>query len=83
MKTVLITGATRNTGLAIARRFAGQGYAVAITSRDGIAAKNAAEALEKEFSVQLVQNSLLVDRGSENSYMAFCKQDSTPRCRNL
>lgn len=51
MKVVMITGATRNTGLAVARRFAAEGYAVAITSRDGIAAKNAAEALEKEFSV--------------------------------
>lgn len=51
MKIAMITGATRNTGLAVARRFAAEGYAVAITSRDGLAAKKAAEALEKEFSV--------------------------------
>ena len=39
MKTVLITGATRNTGLAIAKRFAREGYAVAVTSRDLQSAK--------------------------------------------
>lgn len=51
MKVALITGATRNTGLATARRFAAQGYAVAVTSRDGAAARETAAALEREFSV--------------------------------
>ena len=39
MKTVFITGATRNTGLAIARRFAREGWNVAISSRDTEVAK--------------------------------------------
>jgi len=51
MKTVLITGATRNTGFAIARRFAAEGYRVAITSRDEASAQEAAEKLSREFSV--------------------------------
>ncbi len=51
MKVALITGATKNTGLAIARRFAAEGYAVAITSRNGAAAHDVAEELAKEYSV--------------------------------
>ena len=51
MKVALITGATRNTGLAIARRFAAEGYAVAITSRDAASAQEAAETLAKEYAV--------------------------------
>lgn len=48
-KTILVTGAVRNTGLAIARRFAADGWAVALTSRDAAAAEAAAKALEAEF----------------------------------
>lgn len=51
MKVVLITGATRNTGLAVAKRFAAEGYCVAVTSRDGAAARETAEALSQEYSV--------------------------------
>lgn len=51
MKVVMITGATRNTGLAIARRFAADGYAVAITSRDGTSAQKTASTLAQEFSI--------------------------------
>lgn len=51
MKTVFITGATRNTGLAIARRFAAEGYNVAISSRDAGTAQVVAELLAKEFSI--------------------------------
>lgn len=51
MKTVLITGATRNTGLAIARRFAKEGYNIAITSRDAASAQATAEALAREYSI--------------------------------
>ena len=47
-KTVLITGAVRNTGWEIAHRFAKEGYGVAITSRDGEEARNAAQRLEQE-----------------------------------
>ena len=54
MKNVLITGATVNTGLAIARRFAKEGYGVAVTSRDEAKAREAAEKIAKEFSVPAV-----------------------------
>ena len=48
-KTILVTGAVRNTGLAIARRFAADGWAVALTSREQAAAEATAKALESEF----------------------------------
>ena len=51
MKTVLITGATRNTGLAIARHFAKEGWNVAITSRDESSAQAAAAALAAEYPI--------------------------------
>lgn len=51
MKTVFITGATRNTGLAIARRFAKEGYSIAVSSRDASAAQDTARLLINEFSV--------------------------------
>ena len=54
MKNVLITGATVNTGLAIARRFAKEGYGVALTSRDKAKAQEVAEQIAKEFSVPAV-----------------------------
>ena len=44
-RTVFVTGGVRNTGLAIARRFAREGWNVAISSRD---ARAAAETAEKE-----------------------------------
>lgn len=53
MKTVLITGGTRNTGLAIARRFAREGWQVALTSRDEKAAGDTAAALENEFGIKV------------------------------
>ena len=48
-KTVFITGATKNTGLAIARRFAADGWNVSVTSRDRAAAEETARALAAEF----------------------------------
>ena len=51
MKSVLITGATANTGFAIARKFAKEGYAVGITSRDLEQAVSAAKKIAEEFSV--------------------------------
>ena len=50
-KAVFVTGATVGTGLAIAKKFAADGYAVFITSRDGAKAQAVAEELGKEFSV--------------------------------
>lgn len=52
MKTVLITGATRNTGLAIAKRFAKDGFQIALTSRDLASAESTAKTIEKEFGVK-------------------------------
>ena len=52
MKTVFITGATKNTGLAIARRFAEAGYHVAISSRSEAAAESTAEQLAAEFGIR-------------------------------
>lgn len=48
-KVVLITGATRNIGLAIAKRFAKEGYHVCITSRKGEVAEQAAQEISEEF----------------------------------
>lgn len=48
MKTVFVTGATRNTGWAIARRFAADGWNVVLTSRDAARASAAAERLAGE-----------------------------------
>lgn len=48
-KTMLVTGATKNTGWAIARRFAADGWNVALTSRDASSAETAAAKLKAEF----------------------------------
>ena len=50
-KAVFVTGATVGTGLATARRFASDGYAVFITSRDSARAQTVAEEIGKEFGV--------------------------------
>ncbi len=50
-KVVLITGATKNCGLAFARRFAAEGYDVCITSRREADAQATAQALSREFGV--------------------------------
>lgn len=48
-KVVFVTGAVRNTGYAIAQRFAREGWNVCISSRDEASALEAVERLEKEF----------------------------------
>ena len=48
-KVAFVTGAVRNTGLAIAHRFAQEGYDVALSSRDTASARATAEALKEEF----------------------------------
>lgn len=47
MKTALITGATVNTGLGVAKKFASEGWNVVITSRRGEAVADAMEAIKK------------------------------------
>lgn len=49
MKCVLITGAVRNSGLGIARKFLKEGWTTVITSRNEADAQAAAAELEKEF----------------------------------
>lgn len=48
-KTMFVTGATKNTGWAIARRFASQGWNVTVSSREAAAAEAAAAKLKAEF----------------------------------
>lgn len=51
-KTVFITGGTKNSGLAIARRFAAEGYQIALSSRSAAAAAETAERIGEEFGVK-------------------------------
>ena len=51
MKTLFITGATRNTGFATARLFAKNGYNIALTSRNATDARNACKKITNEFGV--------------------------------
>ena len=48
-KTMLVTGATKNTGLAIARRFAADGWNVVVTSRDAESAEATAAKIKADF----------------------------------
>ena len=50
-KAVFVTGAASGTGYAIACRFAGEGYAAVITSRDCRRAEEAASKLSEEFGI--------------------------------
>ena len=50
-RAVFVTGGTVGNGLAIARRFAREGYDVFVTSRDGDRAASAAAAVAAEFGV--------------------------------
>ena len=50
-KALFITGGTKGTGLATARRFAREGYAVCLTSRSGERAEAAARSVAEEFGV--------------------------------
>lgn len=51
-KVAFVTGAVRNSGLAIVRRFAQEGYDVCLTSRKEADAKTAAAQIEKEYGVR-------------------------------
>ncbi len=48
-KSAFITGATRNLGFAIARRFASEGFDVCVSGRDPVAASEAAHKIAAEF----------------------------------
>lgn len=51
-KVVFITGAVRNSGLAIAKKFASNGYDVCVTSRRAEDAQATAESIAREFGVR-------------------------------
>ena len=51
-KVLFVTGATRNTGLAVAQKFASEGWQVALTSRDGARAAKTAAELERSYGVK-------------------------------
>ncbi len=51
MKSVFITGATTNTGLGIAHKFAKEGYAVFIGSRNGEHANETAKMISEKYGV--------------------------------
>ena len=53
-KVVFITGATKNTGLAIAEKFAENGYNVAITSRRAEDAEKTAAALSEKHGIKAI-----------------------------
>lgn len=50
-QAVFVTGASQGTGLCIARRFAREGWNVIIGSRDGAAAKRAADSVAEKYGV--------------------------------
>lgn len=52
MSVVFITGATKNTGYAIAEKFAVEGFEVAISSRNGKAAEKAALTLSEKYKIK-------------------------------
>ena len=61
-RAVFVTGGTVGSGLAIARRFAREGYDVFVTSRDGSRAEAAAAAVAAEFGVFARGFALDIDR---------------------
>ena len=50
-KSVFVTGATNGTGLAIAQRFAEEGYAVFVGSRSAESSQEAAKSIAEEYGV--------------------------------
>ncbi len=62
-KAVLITGASKGTGFAIAEKFAKDGYGVFISSRDKLSAEKAAEAINNNYGTYTL--GLKLDPASE------------------
>lgn len=69
---VIITGGTSGTGLVIAKKFAGEGWPVVITSRSARKAEATAKALAEEFSVFTA--GFQIDMYSEESIVGLYKQ---------
>lgn len=51
MATVLVTAATKNTGLAIAEKFASEGFSVAVTSRNKEESEETAKKLTEKYNI--------------------------------
>ncbi|MBQ4153944.1 MAG: SDR family oxidoreductase [Clostridia bacterium] len=51
MATVLVTAATKNTGLAIAEKFASEGFSVAVTSRNKEESEKTAKKLTEKYNI--------------------------------
>ena len=80
MKTVFITGGTVNTGYAIAKRFAENGYNVLISSRSKERACKAAMEIESEFKVKSKGYALDLSE-TENISKVFSEIKSIPTNR--
>lgn len=70
MPTVFITGATRNTGLAIAEKFAQNGYDIALSSRNLEQSRDTAAMLEKKYAIKAVFCSIEEDFGGLDTFVA-------------
>lgn len=53
-KVVLITGSTKNTGLAIATKFASMGFNVCVSGRDKVLAETISEKLQQQYNVKCI-----------------------------
>ena len=74
--TVFITGGVRNTGLAVARRFARAGWKVALTSRKREDAEKTALALTREFCVPARGYALSLKDAAETARVfEACRRD--------
>lgn len=76
-RTVLITGATRNTGLAIAEKFAQKGYHVVITGRNESDNLRTQQALSQKYPAVQIRSTVLQlsDTESIASCVAFVKEN--------
>ena len=74
-KVVFVTGAVRNTGFAIARRFAKEGYDVCISSRDEASAQEAITRLKQEFPKSAFLGVAMDTVAIEDIRCAFAKID--------
>lgn len=76
MSVVFITGAAKNTGFAIAGKFAAEGYDVAISGRNGSEAENAAEKIKERYGVKAKGYALsLTDVGEICTVFKHIKED--------
>lgn len=78
MKTVFITGATKNTGLAIAKYFAMKGYQVAISSRSIETAEKTAAELSKVYGIKAKTKELSTIRTPFPNFKGFSISQYNP-----